>query len=50
VGDRDDLPQAQTLDDRFKVAQLLLKAVGGAGGFVRGAKAQENRTSQRAAR
>jgi hypothetical protein len=41
VGDRDDLSQAQTFNDRFKVAQLLLKAVDGAGGFVRGAKAQE---------
>src|SRR5260370_32784972 len=41
VGDRDDLSQVQPPDDRFKVAQLLLEAVGGVGGFVRGAKAQE---------
>src|SRR2546423_1147305 len=41
VSDRDDLPQAQTLDNRFKVAQLLLKAIDGAGRLVRGAKTQE---------
>ena len=41
MGDRDNLPQAQGLDDRFKIAQLLLEAVRSAGGFVRGAKTRE---------
>ncbi len=41
MGDRHDLAEAQPLHDRLKIFQLLLEAVGGAGRFVRGAKAQE---------
>jgi len=41
VCDRDDLPQAQPLDDRLQVSQLLLETIGRVGGFVRRAKAQE---------
>ncbi len=41
VGDRDDLPQAQHLDDRFEVSELLLETVGRTRGFVGSTKAQE---------
>jgi hypothetical protein len=47
VADRDDLPQAQTLDDRFKVAKLLFKAISGVGRFVRSTKARKSNVTTR---
>ena len=41
VGDRDDLSQAQHLDDRFEVTELLFETVDSADGFVGTAKTQE---------
>ena len=41
VGDRDDLSQAQHLDDRFEVTELLFETVDSTGGFVGTAKTQE---------
>jgi hypothetical protein len=34
MGDRFDVGEAQRIDDRFKIAELLLKAVGRVGEFI----------------
>ena len=41
VSDRNDLIDAQCLDDRFEVAELLLEAVGRPGGLFGSAEAEE---------
>jgi hypothetical protein len=41
VSDRNDLVEAQCVDDCFEVAELVLEAVGRPGGLFGGAEAQE---------
>jgi hypothetical protein len=41
VSDRNDLFEVQRLDDRFKIAQLLLEAIAGTGRLVGGTVTQE---------